>query len=146
MLGYWGRSQDTAAAIRNGWFHSGDVGSMDEQGYVFIVDRVKDMINRSGFKVWPSEVEQLLYRHPAVKEVAVYGVPDAESGESVAAAIVVRPGQSPTQEQIIEFCRSQLAVYKAPGRVDFVNELPKSTTGKILKRVLREQASQVVLG
>jgi long-chain acyl-CoA synthetase len=115
---------------------------MDEQGYVFIVDRVKDMINRSGFKIWPSEVEQLLYRHPAVMEVAVYGVPDVEGGEAVAAAIVVRPGQSPTQEQIIEYCRSQLAVYKAPSRVGFVNELPKSTTGKILKRVLREQASQ----
>ena len=141
MLGYWGRPQDTAAAIQNGCFHSGDVGSMDKQGYVFIVDRVKDMINRSGFKIWPSEVEQLLYRHPAVTEVAVYGVPDAESGEAVAAAIVLRPGQSPTQEQIIEYCRSQLAVYKAPSRVEFVNELPKSTTGKILKRVLREQAS-----
>jgi long-chain acyl-CoA synthetase len=141
MLGYWGRPQDTATAIRNGWFHSGDIGSMDEQGYVFIVDRVKDMINRSGFKVWPSEIEQLLYKHPAVKEVAVYGIPDAESGEAVAAAIVLRSGQSASQEQIVEYCRSELAVYKAPGRVDFVNELPKSSTGKILKRVLRDQAS-----
>jgi long-chain acyl-CoA synthetase len=141
MLGYWGRPHDTASAIRNSWFHSGDIGSMDERGYVFIVDRVKDMINRSGFKVWPSEVEQLLYKHPAVKEVAVYGIPDAERGEAVAAAIVLRGGQTSSVEQIVEYCRSELAVYKAPSRVDFVNELPKSSTGKILKRVLRDQAS-----
>jgi long-chain acyl-CoA synthetase len=141
MLGYWGRPEDTRAAIRDGWFHSGDVGLMDDQGYVFIVDRVKDMINRSGFKIWPAEVEQLLYRHPAVKEVAVYGVPDAEAGEAVAAAIVLRSGASASAQEIVEYCHSQAAVYKAPARVDFVSELPKSATGKILKRVLRERAS-----
>ena len=142
MLGYWGRPDDTRAAIRDGWFHSGDIGSMDDEGYVFIVDRVKDMINRSGFKIWPAEVEQLLYRHPAVKEVAVYAAPDTESGEAVAAAIVLREGASATTAEIIEFCRTQLAVYKAPTRVDFVSELPKNPTGKILKRVLRERAVQ----
>ena len=142
MLGYWGRPQDTGLAIRNGWFHSGDIGSMDEQGYVFIVDRVKDMINRSGFKIWPAEVEQLLYQHPAVKEVAVYAVPDAESGEAVAAAIVLRDGVSATALEITEYCRARAAVYKAPTRVDFVSELPKNPTGKILKRVLREWAGQ----
>jgi long-chain acyl-CoA synthetase len=141
MLGYWNREADTRAAIRNGWFHSGDIGSMDDEGYVFIVDRVKDMINRSGFKVWPAEVEQLLYRHPAVKEVAVYAVPDAESGEGVAAAIVLRDGQTTTAEEITEYCRARAAVYKAPSRVDFVSELPKNPTGKILKRVLRERAA-----
>jgi long-chain acyl-CoA synthetase len=140
MLGYWGRPDDTQAAIRDGWFHSGDVGSMDDQGYVFIVDRVKDMINRAGFKIWPAEVEQLLYRHPAVKEVAVYGVPDEEGGEAVAAAIVLRTGASATAVEIVEYCRAQAAVYKAPSRVDFVTELPKNPTGKILKRVLRERA------
>jgi long-chain acyl-CoA synthetase len=142
MLGYWRRPDDTRAAIRGGWFHSGDIGSMDDEGYVFIVDRVKDMINRSGFKVWPAEVEQLLYRHPAVKEVAVYGVPDAASGEAVAAAIVLRDGVSVTAAAIVDFCRNQAAVYKAPSRVDFVRELPKNPTGKILKRVLRERAAE----
>jgi long-chain acyl-CoA synthetase len=142
MLGYWGRPDDTRSAIRNGWFHSGDIGSMDDQGYVFIVDRVKDMINRSGFKIWPAEVEQLLYRHPAVKEVAVYAAPDAEAGEAVAAAIVLRDGMSATTEEITQYCRERIAVYKAPTRVDFVAELPKNPTGKILKRVLRERASQ----
>lgn len=142
MLGYWGRPQDTSLAIRDGWFHSGDVGSMDDEGYVFIVDRVKDMINRSGFKVWPAEVEQLLYRHPAVKEAAVYAVPDAEAGEAVAAAIVLREGATATAEEIGEYCRSRAAVYKAPSRVEFVAELPKNPTGKILKRVLRERAVQ----
>src|SRR5438105_67145 len=139
MLGYWGRPDDTRAAIRKGWFHSGDVGQMDDQGYVFIVDRVKDMINRSGFKIWPAEVEQLLYKHPAVREVAVYGVPDAAAGEAVAAAIVLRSGASASAEEIVEYCRAQAAVYKAPSRVDFVSELPKNATGKILKRVLRER-------
>ncbi|TMD11457.1 MAG: long-chain fatty acid--CoA ligase [Chloroflexi bacterium] len=139
MLGYWGRPDDTRAAIRKGWFHSGDVGQMDDQGYVFIVDRVKDMINRSGFKIWPAEVEQLLYKHPAVREVAVYGMPDAAAGEAVAAAIVLRSGASASAEEIVEYCRAQAAVYKAPSRVDFVSELPKSATGKILKRVLRER-------
>lgn len=142
MLGYWGRPDDTSTAIRQGWFHSGDVGSMDDEGYVFIVDRVKDMINRAGFKVWPAEVEQLLYRHPAVKEVAVYGVPDAASGEAVAAAIVLREGAVVTAEAIVEYCRAEAAVYKAPSRVDFVPELPKNPTGKILKRVLRERAAE----
>jgi long-chain acyl-CoA synthetase len=142
MLGYWNRPQDTAGAIRNGWFHSGDVGSMDDQGYIFIVDRVKDMINRAGFKVWPAEVEQLLYRHAAVKEAAVYAIPDAESGEAVAAAIVLREGASATSMEIINYCRDRAAVYKAPSRVDFVRELPKNATGKILKRVLRERAAQ----
>ena len=142
MLGYWGRPQDTSLAIRDGWFHSGDVGSMDDEGYVFIVDRVKDMINRSGFKVWPAEVEQLLYRHPAVKEAAVYAIPDAEAGEAVAAAIVLRDGARATAQEITEYCRSRAAVYKAPSRVDFVSELPKNPTGKILKRVLRERAAQ----
>ena len=143
MLGYWGRPQDTSLAIRDGWFHSGDVGSMDDEGYVFIVDRVKDMINRSGFKVWPAEVEQLLYRHPAVKEAAVYGIPDSESGEAVAAAIVLRDGTTATADELTEYCRSRAAVYKAPSRVDFVGELPKNPTGKILKRVLRERAASL---
>ncbi len=139
MKGYWGKPEDTAQALRGGWLHSGDIGRMDEEGYVFIVDRVKDMINVSGFKVWPAEVEQVLYRHPAVKEIAVYGIPDQLKGESVKAAIVLKEGASASEQEIVDYCREKLAVYKAPAQVAFVKELPKSATGKILKRVLRQQ-------
>jgi long-chain acyl-CoA synthetase len=141
MKGYWGKPDDTERALRGGWLHSGDIGRMDEDGYVYIVDRVKDMINVSGFKVWPAEVEQTLYRHPAVKEVAVYGVPDPLKGEQVRVAVVLKDGAHAAPESIGQYCREMLAVYKAPERVDIVKELPKSATGKILKRVLRDQAS-----
>jgi len=139
MKGYWNKPKDTEWALRGGWLHSGDIGRMDEEGYVYIVDRVKDMINVSGFKVWPAEVENVLYRHPAIKELAVYGVADPVKGEKVSVAIVLKEGASATAEEIIAFCREKLAVYKAPERVDFVAELPKSATGKILKRILRDQ-------
>lgn len=140
MKGYWGKPEDSAHALRGGWLHSGDIGTMDEQGYVFIVDRVKDMINVSGFKVWPAEVENKLYQLEAVKEVAVYGVPHPEKGESVRVAVVAKPGMSLTAEEVIAYCRANLAAYKAPERVDVVTDLPKSATGKVLKRVLRDQA------
>jgi len=140
MKGYWNKPRDTEWALRAGWLHSGDIGRMDEENYVYIVDRVKDMINVSGFKVWPAEVENMLYRHPAVKELAVYGVPDPVKGETVSVAIVLKEGASVTAEAIIAYCREKLAVYKAPERVEFVSELPKSATGKILKRILRDQA------
>ncbi|MFN0305460.1 MAG: long-chain-fatty-acid--CoA ligase [Burkholderiales bacterium] len=140
MKGYWGKPADTHHALRGGWLHSGDIGTMDQNGYVFIVDRVKDMINVSGFKVWPAEVENLLYQHPAIRELAVYGAPHPEKGESVRAAVVLRDGAVATQEDIIRYCRDRMAVYKAPERVDIVKELPKSATGKILKRLLRNDA------
>ncbi|NLD69865.1 MAG: long-chain fatty acid--CoA ligase [Limnobacter sp.] len=140
MKGYWNRPEDTERALRGGWLHSGDIGRMDEDGYVYIVDRVKDMINVSGFKVWPAEVEQYLYRMPQVQELAVYGVPHPEKGEQVAVAVVPKAGQSLDAEQVIAWCRESIAAYKVPAIVDIVDELPKSPTGKILKRVLREQA------
>jgi long-chain acyl-CoA synthetase len=140
MLGYWNRPADTAEALRGGWLHSGDIGRMDEDGYVYIVDRVKDMINVAGFKVWPAEVENYLYRIPGVKEVAVYGVPDPVRGESVRAAVVVTEGAALTGPEVAAWCRERLAAYKVPERVDIVAALPKSATGKILKRVLRQQA------
>jgi len=139
MKGYWGKPDDTATALRDGWLHSGDIGTMDNEEYVFIVDRVKDMINVSGFKVWPAEVEQVLYRHPAVREVAIYGVSDPIKGEAVKAAVVLKEGSQATGDEIVAFCRDRMAVYKAPASVEFVKELPKSATGKILKRVLRAQ-------
>lgn len=142
MLGYWNKPAETGQALRGGWLHSGDIGRMDEEGYVYIVDRVKDMINVSGFKVWPAEVENYLYRIPGVREVAVYGVPDPEKGEAVRAAMILNEGAAMTGAQIIAWCKDNLAGYKAPSRVDIVTELPKSATGKILKRVLRERAVQ----
>ena len=140
MKEYWGKPEDTAHALRGGWLHSGDIGRMDEEGYVFIVDRVKDMINVSGFKVWPAEVEHYLYQIGEIKEVAVYGIPDQLKGESVCAAVVLKDGAHMTAENVIDWCKEKLAAYKTPVRVDVVKELPKSATGKILKRMLRQQA------
>jgi long-chain acyl-CoA synthetase len=146
MQGYWGNPADTASALRNGWLHSGDTGLVDDEGYVFIVDRIKDMVNVAGFKVWPAEVEQVLYRHPAVQEAAVYGVPDPLKGEAVKAAVVLRAGARGTGEEILLYCRDRMAAYKVPASVDFVRDLPKSATGKILKRVLREDAARTTRG
>jgi long-chain acyl-CoA synthetase len=137
MLGYWNRPDDTEFALRNGWLHSGDIGMMDDEGYVYIMDRLKDMINAAGFKIWPAEVEQFLYQHEAIKEVAVYGVPDPIKGEAVKAAVVLKKDAHATSDEIIAFCRERIAAYKVPSVVEFLNELPKSATGKILKRVLR---------
>ena len=138
MQGYWNKPEETARALRNGWLHSGDIGTMDDQGYVFIVDRVKDMINVSGLKIWPAEVEQFLYKHPDIKELAVYGVPHPEKGEVVKVAVVPKEGATLTGEDVTAYCRDNLAVYKVPAIVDIVDELPKSATGKILKRLLRD--------
>jgi long-chain acyl-CoA synthetase len=140
MLGYWNRPDDTAKAIRAGWFHSGDIGVRDDEGYFAICDRLKDMIITSGFNVYPAEVENALYAHPGVAEVAVYGAPDPVRGEQVAAAVVAREGSAVTPDELIEFCRARIAGYKTPRRVDFVKQIPKSPTGKILKRVLRGDA------
>jgi long-chain acyl-CoA synthetase len=142
MSGYWNRPEETQTALRNGWLHSGDTGTMDDEDYIFIVDRVKDMINVSGFKVWPAEVEQSLYRHPAIKEVAVYGVPHYEKGESVRAAVVLKDGAAASEEEMLAFCREKMANYKVPQKFEFIEELPKSATGKILKRVLRDQETE----
>jgi long-chain acyl-CoA synthetase len=140
MLGYWNRPEETRAAMRGGWFHTGDVGHVDEDGYLYLVDRVKDMINTAGFKIWPREVEEVLYRHPAVAECAVVGVSDAHRGELARAFVVLRRGgASPSAEELDGYCRRHLASYKIPRGWQFVAELPKSASGKILKRVLRER-------
>jgi long-chain acyl-CoA synthetase len=141
MLGYWHRPDDTAKAIRDGWFHSGDIGVRDEDGYFAICDRLKDMIITSGFNVYPAEVENVLYAHPAVGEAAVFGAPDTVRGEQVAASVVLRPGAAATAEALIDFCRARIAGYKSPRRVDIVTQIPKSPTGKILKRVLRGEGA-----
>jgi len=143
MLGYWNRPEETAQAIRNSWFHTGDIGYMDEDGYFFIVDRVKDMINAAGFKIWPREVEEVIFQHPAIRECAVVGLADAEKGEIPAAYLVLREGASLSTAEFEAYCRQHLAAYKVPRRVEYVESLPKNATGKILKRVLRDQGNQV---
>jgi long-chain acyl-CoA synthetase len=141
MQGYWMRVDESATSLRGGWLHTGDVGRMDKDGYVYITDRVKDMINVSGFKVWPAEVEQYLYKLPGVQEAAVYGIPAGAQGEKVVVAVVLKAGATLTAEDIIAYCRQNIAAYKVPAQVDIVKELPKSPSGKLLKRVLRQQAT-----
>ena len=134
MKGYWNRPDATAEVMRDGWLLTGDLARMDEDGYFFIVDRKKEMIIRGGFNVYPREIEEVLYEHPAVLEAAVIGVPDEALGEEVAAAVVLRPGHDASAEDIREFVKERLAAYKYPRHVWFADELPKGPTGKILKR------------
>jgi long-chain acyl-CoA synthetase len=136
MKGYWGRPEATEEAMRNGWFHSGDIGIRDADGCFHIVDRVKDMILRGGFNVYPREVEEALYTHPAVVEAAVIGVGHESHGEEIKAVVALAKDQKVTAEELIEFCKERLAAYKYPRVVEFVDELPKGPTGKILKREL----------
>jgi long-chain acyl-CoA synthetase len=138
--GYWGRPQESAEAVRDGWLHTGDVGKADADGWFYIVDRIKDMINVSGYKVWPRDVEDVLYQHPEVVEASVVGVPDSYRGETVRAYVALRAGAVATEDELIAHCRGLLAVYKAPRQVRIVDEIPKTLTGKALRRELRERA------
>jgi acyl-CoA synthetase (AMP-forming)/AMP-acid ligase II len=139
MRGYWNQAEATAEALRDGWMHTGDAGVMDAEGYIYIQDRVKDMIVSGGENVYPREVEDALFQHPVVADAAVIGVPDERFGEAVKAVIVLREGQSATEQDIIEFCRERLGGYKRPRSVDFVPALPRNPSGKVLKRELREK-------
>lgn len=139
MIGYWNRPSETAQVIRDGWLHTGDIGRMDAEGYFYIEDRLKDMINVGGLKVYPAEVENVIYRHQAVAEVAVYGVPEPIFGERVAASVVLKADHTVPEEEIIALCRQHLSGFKVPGVIEFVASLPKNPTGKILKRLLREE-------
>lgn len=143
MLGYWQRPEDTAEALRGGWFHTGDIATVDSDGYYTIVDRKKDMINAGGFKVWPREVEEVLFRHPAVREAAVVPYPDPYVGERPLAFIALKEGQQASADELIAYCRDRLATFKAPERIEFRDELPKLPTGKVLRRVLRDEARQL---
>jgi long-chain acyl-CoA synthetase len=142
FVGYWNDPAGTREALRDGWLYTGDMGRRDADGYISIVDRKKDMVIVSGFNVYPIEVENVLFRHPKVADVAVIGVPDSYQGESVRAVVVPRPGEPPSEEEIIAFAREHLAAYKTPRSVVLVPSLPKNRTGKVLKRVLREQFSE----
>jgi acyl-CoA synthetase (AMP-forming)/AMP-acid ligase II len=139
MKGYWKNPEATAETIKNGWLHTRDVGFIDDDGYIFLVDRKGDMIISGGFNIYPREVEDVLYSHPAVLEAAVFGVPDEKWGEAVKAAVSLRAGMTATEEEIIEHCRKYLAGYKKPKSVVFLASLPKSAYGKILRRTLKEQ-------
>jgi long-chain acyl-CoA synthetase len=142
MKGYWNHPEETAIALRDGWLYTGDVARMDEDGFFYIVQRKKDMIIVSGFNVYPNEVEDVLFTHPAVLEAAVIGVPDPYRGEAVKAFITLRPGATATADEVIEFCRANLAKYKVPSLIEFMTSLPKSAVGKVLRRELREMESQ----
>lgn len=137
VAGYWNRPEATTDAIRDGWLHTGDIGVMDADGWLYLVDRKKDMINAAGYKVWPREVEDVLYTHPAVREAAVVGVPDAYRGETVKAVLSLKAGAELSADAIIAHCRERMAAYKVPRIVEFIPELPKTVTGKILRRELR---------
>lgn len=141
MRGYWNREAETQTIFINGWMRTGDIGKMDEDGYFYVVDRAKDLIIASGFNVYPREVEEVLFQHPAIAEAAVTGVPDEYRGESVAAFVVLKPGNEPneaTRQSILTFCKENLTPYKVPKRLEFRTSLPKSLIGKVLRRELRD--------
>jgi long-chain acyl-CoA synthetase len=139
MKGYWNNDEETSQMIRDGWLYTGDIARMDEDGFVYIVGRKKDMIIAGGFNIYPREIDEILYEHPKVLEAAAVGIPDERRGETVKAFIVVQPGETATEDEIIEFCKARLAPYKVPKMIEFRDELPKSTIGKVLRRVLRDE-------
>jgi len=138
--GYWRREDATASTFRDGFMHTGDIGIVDEGGWLYLVDRKKDLISASGFKVWPREVEDVLYEHPAVREAAVVGVPDDYRGETVWAYVSLQPGATVADGELVAFSRERLAAYKYPRIVNVLEELPKTASGKIVRRELRERA------
>jgi long-chain acyl-CoA synthetase len=140
MLGYYRMPEETARVLRGGWLHTGDLGRLDPDGYLYIVERKKDLIIRGGFNIYPREVEEVLYAHPAVAEAAVVGRPDPRMGEQVTAFVVLRPGVEISGEALIGFCQQRLARFKCPTEVRFVAALPKSPVGKVLRKALRAQA------
>jgi fatty-acyl-CoA synthase len=138
MKGYYKDPEATEEALRGGWLHTGDMGRMDEEGFLYIVDRKKDMIISGGENIYPREIEELLYGHPKIQDAAVVGIPHSLWGESVKAFVVLKAGQRMTEEEVIEYCKSHLASYKKPRSVRFVDSLPRNPSGKVLKTKLRE--------
>jgi long-chain acyl-CoA synthetase len=137
MQGYWNRPEATADTLRSGWLHTGDIGKMDEYGYVYILDRTRDMVISGGLNIYPREVEEVLLTHPAVSEVCVFGVPDDKWGEALKAHVILVPGRSATAAEIISFAAQHLAGYKKPKTVDFMSEIPKTPYGKLDKKAVR---------
>jgi len=139
MMGYYKKPEETAKALKNGWFYTGDIGCFDEDGYLKITDRKKDMIIAGGYNIYPLEVDGVLFDHPKILEACTVGVKDAYRGETVKAFVVIKDGETLTQEEVIEFCRKNLAAYKVPKIVEFIDELPKTAVGKVLRRKLKER-------
>lgn len=139
MTGYWKRPDETANALRDGWLYTGDIATMDEDGYFYIVDRKKDMIISGGFNIYPRDIDETLYEHPSVLEACAIGVPHPTRGEQIKAFVVLKQGEATTEKELIDFCSSRLAKYKLPTMIEFRTELPKSTVGKILRKTLRQQ-------
>ena len=139
MQGYWNNEQETREVLRNGWLHTGDIVQQNDQGFFFLLDRKKDMIKTRGESVYPREVEEVLFRHPAVKDVVVAGVPDYQFGEAVKAYVVLHDGQSVTELELITYCRRSLAIFKAPSSIAFRHELPRTMVGKVLRRALQHE-------
>jgi long-chain acyl-CoA synthetase len=142
--GYWNKPDKTKEEFTDGWWHSGDAAYMDDEGFIYFVERIKDLIIASGYNIAPVEVENHIYKHPAVQEVSVVGIQDEYRGETVKAFIVLKPDHvgKVTEEEIIQFCRDNMAVYKAPKLIEFIGELPKTATGKILRRLLRDREAE----
>jgi long-chain acyl-CoA synthetase len=136
--GYYKNPEETANAIRDGWFYTGDIGYMDDEGYLFISDRKKEMIIAGGYNIYPREIDEVLFEHPKIQEAAAVGVPDPYRGETVKAFIATKAGETLTEDEVIAFCREKLAAYKVPKLVEFMDELPKSTVGKVMRRKLKE--------
>jgi long-chain acyl-CoA synthetase len=134
MKSYWHKPEATEDVMRSGWFHTGDIATIDEDGYFFIVDRKKDLVIRGGYNVYPREIEEVLYSHPAVLEAAVIGIPHEQLGEEVAAAVALKDGADATPEEIRDYVKQRVAAYKYPRKVWIADDLPKTPTGKILKR------------
>ena len=142
MKGYWNKPARKKVFTEDGWFRTGDAGYMDENGFLFFVERIKDLIVASGYNIAPAEIEAVILEHPAVKESAVISVPDEYRGETVKSFVVLKEGYvgKVTDDEIIEFCRERMAAYKYPRRVEFIDELPKSSTQKVLRKILRERS------
>lgn len=139
MKGYWNMPEETAHALRDGWLYTGDIARMDEDGYVFIIDRKKDLIIASGYNIYPRDVEEIIYEHPAVQEAVVVGIPDPYRGETIKAVVVLRDGKECSKEELVAYCKENMAAYKVPKVVEFRKELPKTNVGKILRRKIREE-------
>ena len=139
MQGYWNNPEETKNQLRDGWLYTGDIAQTDEDGYLYIVDRKKDMIIAGGFNIYPREIDEVLYQHPKVSEAVAVGIPDDYRGETVKAFIVLKPGEQATEKEIIDFCREKMTAYKVPKMVEFRSEIPKSAVGKILRKILRDE-------
>ncbi|MEQ6389176.1 long-chain fatty acid--CoA ligase [Bacillaceae bacterium S4-13-58] len=140
MKGYWNMPEETANTLRDGWLYTGDIARMDEDGYVYIIDRKKDLIIAGGYNIYPRDVEEIIYEHPSVQEAVVVGVPDPYRGETVKAVVVLKEGKTCTEEELISYCRENMAAFKVPRIVEFRSELPKTNVGKILRRAIREES------